>query len=532
MIESWRSLIAIAAATLVSEDLTTAGAGLLVQSGELSFGAAFAACALGIYAGDLMLWGAGRLVGGHALAWPWIARRLPTSRARDLGTWIDARLPALVLSSRFLPGSRLPLYVAAGACGRRRAAFAGWTLLAVLVWTPALLALSAGTALGPLAPATWTARAAVAAGMVVALRAATRIATREGRRRVRTRLTRLRRWEYWPAWTLYAPLAPWFALLAVRYGGFRTVAAANPSIPDGGFVGESKAEILARLPVEWTLRGFLVDVDQTTARFVRMENGRQQHGLSYPLIFKPDAGQRGAGVRLIRTPDDARAYFDREKRPVLVQQYHEGPFEAGIFYYRLPDEPRGRIFGITDKRFPLAVGDGRSSVEELIWRHPRLHAQAAVFLARLGDRAARVPASGERVRLGIAGNHAQGTMFVDGWHLWTAALERRVDDIARAAGGLFIGRFDVRYGDVGRFMQGEDLAVVEFNGVTAEDTSIYDPRRSIVSAWRTLARQWELTFRIGAANRARGVEGSRAAVGPRRLFLAHVRAHQPLPVSD
>ncbi|MGH9312020.1 MAG: hypothetical protein ACRD09_00655 [Vicinamibacterales bacterium] len=531
MIESWRPLIAIAVATLVSEDLTTAGAGLLVRSGELSFGAAFAACALGIYAGDLMLWGTGRVVGGRVLGWPWIARRLPPSRARDLGTWIDARLPVLVLSSRFLPGSRLPLYVAAGACSRKRAAFAGWTLLAVLLWTPALLAISAGVALGPIAPDSWPARAVLAVALVVALRAATGFATREGRRRLNMHLTRLWHWEYWPAWTLYAPLTPWFALLAARYGGFRTVAAANPSIPDGGFVGESKSDILRRLPAKWTLQGFLVDVDRTASRLARLEDERLTHGLSYPLIFKPDVGQRGAGVRLIGTPDEAWAYFDRETRPVLVQQYHEGPFEAGIFYYRLPDEPRGRILGITDKRFPFVIGDDHSSIEELIWRHTRLHAQARVFLARLGDRAANVPANGERVPLGIAGNHAQGAMFLDGRSLWTEALEWRVDEIARAAGGLFIGRFDVRYSDVERFKQGEDLAVVEFNGVTAEDTSIYDPRRSIVSAWLTLARQWHLTFRIGAANRARSVEGS-GARRPGRLILAHLRAHQPLSVSD
>jgi len=533
MIDSWRSLIALAAATLVSEDLTTAGAGLLVQSGELSFGAAFTACALGIYAGDLMLWGAGRVVGGRALAWPWVARRLPESRARDLGTWIDARLPALVLSSRFVPGSRLPLYVAAGACGRRGRAFAGWTLLAVLLWTPALLAVSAGLALGPFesAPDSWTGRATLVAGIVIGLRSAMRIATRDGRGRLRMRFTRLRRWEYWPAWTLYVPLAPWFALLVARYGGVRTIAAANPAIPDGGFVGESKAAILSLLPAEWTLQGFLVGRDSVQDRLACVADEQSRRGWHYPLIFKPDAGQRGAGVRLIRNSEEARRYFEREPRPVLVQAYHEGPFEAGVFYYRLPNEPRGRVFGITDKRFPSATGDGRSTLEELIWRHPRFHAQAEVFLARLGDRATRVPANGERIPLGIAGNHAQGTMFRDGRHLWTEALERRVDEIARAAGGLFIGRFDVRYRDVERFKHGEDLAIVEFNGVTAEDTSIYDPRRSIASAWLTLARQWHLTFKIGAANRAQRLEGS----GDRRicrLAAAHLRARQAIPVSD
>ncbi len=66
------------------------------------------------------------------------------------------------------------------------------------------------------------------------------------------------------------------------------------------------------------------------------------------------------------------------------------------------------------------------------------------------------------------------------------------------------GRFDVRYSDPGEFKAGRDLAIVELNGVTSESTNIYDPSRSLLSAYRTLYCQWELLYGIGAANRARG----------------------------
>jgi hypothetical protein len=348
---------------------------------------------------------------------------------------------------------------------------------------------------------------------------------------VRARLTRLLRREYWPSWTLYAPLAPWFALLALRYGGVRTVAAANPAIPGGGFVGESKGDILSLLPEEWTLQGFVIDAGEPAWRLALAEQQIGSRGWAYPVIYKPDTGQRGVGVRLIHSREQAEKYLTAETGPVLVQVYHPGPFEAGIFYYRMPNEPRGRIFSITDKHFPFVVGDGRATLEELIWRHARLHAQAGVFLARLGAGAARIPTKGEHVSLAIAGNHAQGTMFLDGSALWSEALERRVDEIARAAGGLFIGRFDVRYSDVGRFRRGEDLSIVEFNGVTAEPTDIYDPSRALVSACVTLARQWLLTFRIGAANRARGIETLGVKALAREVAM-HLRSRPPHPVSD
>jgi membrane protein DedA with SNARE-associated domain len=60
-----------------------------------------------------------------------------------LSARLDTRLAPMVLGSRFLPGSRLPMFVAAGIWGRRPVAFALWSLAAVLLWTPPLVLLTA-----------------------------------------------------------------------------------------------------------------------------------------------------------------------------------------------------------------------------------------------------------------------------------------------------------------------------------------------------------------------------------------------------
>src|SRR5437762_3268793 len=82
------------------------------------------------------------------------------------------------------------------------------------------------------------------------------------------------------------------------------------------------------------------------------------------------------------------------------------------------------------------------------------------FLARHADVLERVPAAGERLSLGMAGNHCQGTLFLDGHHLITPELEGRIDEIARAFDGFFIGRFDIRYADVECFKAGTDLRYI------------------------------------------------------------------------
>jgi hypothetical protein len=146
--------------------------------------------------------------------------------------------------------------------------------------------------------------------------------------------------------------------------------------------------------------------------------------------------------------------------------------------------------------------------------------QADRFLARLNGQAERVLGRGESFRLAIAGNHCQGTMFRDGGHLVTPQLERRIDEIARHFTGFFFGRFDVRYADVDDFRDGCGFAIVELNGATSESTNLYDPARSLLSAYQILYRQWHLLFAIGARNRAAG-----AAVTPFHELLSLVRGH-------
>lgn len=137
------TLAGLALGTLLSEDLTSIGAGLLVRDGRLDATAAVAACAAGVYFGDLGLWLAGRIVGRRLLSLPWFERRFDAVGLEQLTARLDARLPVMVVASRFLPGSRLPMFLAAGIWGRRPFAFMAWSLLAMLLWTPPLVLLTA-----------------------------------------------------------------------------------------------------------------------------------------------------------------------------------------------------------------------------------------------------------------------------------------------------------------------------------------------------------------------------------------------------
>jgi membrane protein DedA with SNARE-associated domain len=521
-------LLAIVGATFVSEDLATVSTGAAVADGTLPLLPALAACAAGILTGDLGLWLAGRIGGRRVLAWR-VMRRVPLGSVRALAAWADRHPAAAMLGSRCLPGSRVPLYIASGVWGERPWRLLAWMGIAVMLWTPLLMLavitfgpwiahpierwFGAGTGTG--AWASWIARGVTVFALLSALHLVAAAAKAENRARIpiglariAIRLARLRRWEFWPSWLFNAPIVAWAALLAIRYRSLTVFTAANPGIEDGGVVGESKSAILAMLPQEWVMPWAAIGSGDLDARVARLRAVVDARGWRYPLVFKPDQGERGNGVRWIHDESAARDYLARESRAVIVQLPHDGPFEAGLFYVRHPADARGHVFSITDKQFPEVIGDGRATVAALIHAHPRYRLQAPTFLARLAHQRApadRVPAAGEVVRLARAGNHAQGTEFRDGsGRLATAALEARIDEIARRIDGFYFGRFDVRYRDVRAFREGRDFAIIELNGVTSEATHIYDPSGSLFAAWRTLMRQWSLAFAIGAANRARG----------------------------
>jgi hypothetical protein len=137
---------------------------------------------------------------------------------------------------------------------------------------------------------------------------------------------------------------------------------------------------------------------------------------------------------------------------------------------------------------------------------------AEKYLARLAGRAGDVLAEGETLKLVEAGNHAQGCIFRDGMRLWTPALARRIDEVSRELSGFFIGRYDIRYSSEEDLRAGGNFQIIELNGAASEATSIYDARNSLAVAYRTLFRQWELVFAIGAANRRRGCAPTRLSL--------------------
>lgn len=518
----WALMLAIVLATLISEDLTCIATGVLIGNSQLDWLPAIGACWIGIVLGDLGVWLLARS-GAR-----WIRGSVSSARLAELEDWISRRGRQAAFVSRVLPGTRVPLLIAAGIAPHGGVRYLLWAALAAMFWTPLIIVSVAK--LGHLMSTNRLFAILLTAYLVA--RIGPMLATRIGRAQLIACGSRLWRWEFWPAWVFYLPLVPWFCCLAIRYRSVMVWTAANPGIhPAGGVAGESKAEILAILPTESIVPTILVPPGELPDRMQTVLGAIAQNAWEFPLILKPDVGERGAGVRKVNDAVDLEKYLRANPGPVIVQPFHPGPYEAGVFYYRVPNEDHGHIFSITDKVFPIVIGDGRSTLEELIWQHARYRMQARKFLERHSASIDRVLADGEPFVLATAGNHCQGTMFRDGGHLITQELECAFDRIAQKFKGFNFGRFDVRYADPDELRAGRGFAIVELNGVSSESTNLYDPTWSLVQAYRTLYRQWSLLFQIGDANRRLGHRPT-TVIQLLRLLHAHSRDRQVQPLSD
>ena len=286
-------------------------------------------------------------------------------------------------------------------------------------------------------------------------------------------------------WAAYLPVVPYILYLGLKHRSLTLFTAANPGIPAGGLAGESKSEILDQLAPSGAVAKYTVVQGPVATEF--------------PVVLKPDVGERGSGVVIAHSAEELAAHL----RPGMILQEYVPGVEFGVFYYRFPGEPRGRILSLTHKQFPIVVGDGVSTLEKLILADSRAVAIAPVYLARHPDAGTRVPAAGERVQLVNIGSHCRGAVFVDGSEYITQALMTRVDEIAHHFSGFYFGRFDVRSPSIEHFKRGEFL-ILELNGVTSEPApylrSSSEPHRGLprdVHAVATRIRDRRSESRLG-----------------------------------
>ena len=125
---------AIILLSFISEDAATISSSLSIFGGPISWPLGFAACFAGIWLGDLGLYSLARCFGKPILKSRWLARFADATAIERCQIRFNNHASLTLLASRFVPGTRLPTYLAAGLLSMPVTQFAAVTAFGALLW--------------------------------------------------------------------------------------------------------------------------------------------------------------------------------------------------------------------------------------------------------------------------------------------------------------------------------------------------------------------------------------------------------------
>ena len=502
----WILIIIIILCTFVAEDPTCLAAGLLAAEGIIGFWWAALACTVGIFIGDMVLYSLGRWLGRGALRrapLKWIVKEHEIDR---MAGWFGSPRGMLVIvSSRFIPASRVPTFVTAGILRLGLPRLSLLLFTAALVWTPVLMLL--GSTLGPPFMEQFPRYKQYAAWIVLGLFAFIWFFTHwvvpsmtwRGRREIVMKVRGLMQPSLWPGWLLYLPVRLGIVLLSLRHRRLTAFASANPALGRiGGFIGDSKSLLL---------RPFQRDSRCCPTLALSLEDGQEErikeaaafaacHG--FPVVFKPEVAEDGAGLRFVHTQEQLERLVRGAQEDFLLQKFIQG-FEFEVVWRRNPGKDDGRIMALVHKHDVAVRGDGEQTLEELIWLDEVAVSRANLFLRCHARDLNRVIPAGQKVTLNLTGSYGHGARCRHRADLTTVELDAAVTQFAKRFPGLHFARFDLRAPSMEDLKAGRFI-VTEVGGCCHVSSLLRDESLRFSRSYAAVWGQLKACLEAGAYN--------------------------------
>lgn len=530
--------------TFVHEDAAILAAGFSKVEHGLPLLFAYVPVYLGIVVGDILIYWMGRTAQTNK----WLRSKIIGPKVERIRLWLETHLVRVLVICRLTPGLLFPTFVACGWFKIPFWRFATVSIIAGAVYSSIVLTiiiLFGNMVLFHLGYWAWGALALIVVAFAIRNSFKSRwskatehamgdippsffevikkymptlkhkfsgMPSLDGLKKVVSSAERI------PNSILYIPVGLRWLLLAIRYHSLTLPSVSNPMIETGGFMGESKGSVMDQVGEaqrSWvaefvTLHRNGTNVESDLGRAVSLMENK---GLSFPIVAKPDIGWNGYGVRLVEDSSHLHKYISSfpsgEKMLLQRPVHHDG--EAGIFYVRLPGEEDGKIYSITLRYFPFVVGDGKSTLSELIQNDQRTKLRADFYLGGKSNHLGfgkedlnHIPGEGELIRLSFIGSLRVGGLYRDASHLITPELTKRFNDIAKSMPEFYYGRFDVRFESTDMLKEGKGFSIIEINGAGAEAIQAWDPDVPLFKLYHEFFKAQSLLFKVAALNRKRG----------------------------
>jgi len=311
-------------------------------------------------------------------------------------------------------------------------------------------------------------------------------------------LHKLSNWEYWPTFMFYLPNIPYVTYLAIKAKSPVFYTATNPGIKNSGDGTESKYITAQLIPKKHRPKTILVTPNKN---FKTVLKNIETEKIKFPLIAKPDIGFRGMLVKKINSEDELKEYLKKYPIDIIIQEFISLKNECGIFYYRLPNEKKGTITSITLKKFSTVIGDGKSTLSELILADERAKIYYDLFQEIHKENMDLVIRKNKEILLTAIGNHSKGTQFKNGNRLISNELIDIISNIEQQIDGWYYGRLDIKYDTFEKFIETKKFKILEINGIISEPTHVFDARTySYFDAVKAIRKHWKIVYKIATIN--------------------------------
>jgi hypothetical protein len=327
-------------------------------------------------------------------------------------------------------------------------------------------------------------------------------------------------WEAWPFKLIYAPITPVWIWYIIKSGAVWFFTPSNPKLTFGGMEGEPKKEMYDLLPKEFYPITFNVLPQEG---FESIKIRLEQNKICYPLIVKPEVGGQGILFRKLDNEKEFLHYHSLMEFEYIVQQLILFPMEVSVFYIRHPKEKSGTITGFLHKIPLQIIGNGKDTVEALIFEHPKGKKRIGELHSKHKERWNEILPDGERYMLSYAANHNRGAHFVDLREEIDDRLVAIFDKISHSINDFFYGRYDIMCASVEDLKKGINFSILEYNGCGAEPNHFYDTGYTLKGAYKEILKHWKALFQISQYNNRQGIKPWPYKKG--RKFLNETKKH-------
>lgn len=345
-------------------------------------------------------------------------------------------------------------------------------------------------------------------------------------RKAKNTLHKILHWEYWNMNVVYFPIYFYWIYLSLKAKSLGFFNASNLKIRNGGFALESKKEIYDLIPKQYYPETLFFKADEMFESVLKkLENST----VKFPFIIKPDMGLQGLRVEKMHNENELKHYLKKVSYDFLIQEFAQFPLEIGLFYYRMPNEAKGKITGIVYKDFLIVKGNGKNTVEELILQNPRFALQFDTLKKKFGKELTKVLPKGETLNLVPFGNHVRGSKFTDVSYWINDKLTETFNKICLQIPDFYFGRLDIMFKSREDLENGKNFYIIELNGAGSEPTHIYDPKHSIFFAWKEIIKHYNILFKISTYNHQKGhsylnIKQSRQLVTDNKKLTNHLKS--------